>query len=79
MKDVARRAPMRSPGHPGHRRELERRFWDKVAEGMLPVEHDPAGVVEHTDEATLSLGVDCIELCAPDAGRVLRNRQIEGY
>ncbi|MDS1115096.1 helix-turn-helix domain-containing protein, partial [Gordonia westfalica] len=38
MKDVAHRAPMRSPGHPGHRRELERRFWDKVAEGMLPSE-----------------------------------------
>ena len=38
MKEVTRRAPMRSPGHPGHRRELERRFWDKVAEGMLPSE-----------------------------------------
>ncbi|HCS56184.1 MAG TPA: IS30 family transposase [Gordonia polyisoprenivorans] len=38
MKEATRRAPMRSPGHPGHRRELERRFWDKIAEGMLPSE-----------------------------------------
>lgn len=36
VREVTGRRPLRSPGQPGHRRELERRFWDKVAEGMLP-------------------------------------------
>ncbi len=38
MREVTGRAPMRSPGHPGHQRIMERRFWDKVAEGLLPTE-----------------------------------------
>jgi IS30 family transposase len=38
VKEVTGRAPMRSPGHPGHRRAIERAFWDKIAEGMLPTE-----------------------------------------
>ncbi|MCX4097399.1 IS30 family transposase [Nocardia sp. alder85J] len=33
---------MKSPGHPGHQRSVERLFWDKIAEGVLPTE---AGVV----------------------------------
>lgn len=38
VREVTGRGPLRSPGQPGHRRELERRFWEKVAEGMLPTE-----------------------------------------
>ncbi|QIS02191.1 helix-turn-helix domain-containing protein [Nocardia brasiliensis] len=38
MREVTGRAPMRSPGHPGHQRIVERRFRDKVAEGLLPTE-----------------------------------------
>lgn len=38
MREVTGRAPMRSPGAPGLSRSVERLFWDKVAEGMLPGE-----------------------------------------
>ncbi len=38
MREVTGRAPMRSPGHPGHQRMMERRFWDQIAEGLLPTE-----------------------------------------
>ena len=36
--EVAKRGPMRSPGHPGHHRAKEREFWDEVATGKLPRE-----------------------------------------
>lgn len=36
--EVARRGPMRSPGHPGHHRAKEREFWMEVATGKLPRE-----------------------------------------
>ncbi|MFF0495653.1 IS30 family transposase [Nocardia aobensis] len=42
MREVTGRAPMRSPGAPGHQRAVERLFWDRIADGMLPTE---AGVV----------------------------------
>lgn len=38
VREITGRRPLRSPGHPGHHRGLERRFWDKVAGGMLPSE-----------------------------------------
>ncbi|MFI1918654.1 IS30 family transposase [Nocardia sp. NPDC020380] len=38
MREVTGRAPMRSPGAPGHPRSVERLFWDKIAEGLLPTE-----------------------------------------
>lgn len=38
MREVTGRAPMRSPGHPGHQRSVERAFWDEVAKGLLPTE-----------------------------------------
>jgi IS30 family transposase len=34
MKELTGRAPMKSPGHPTHRRELERLFWREVAKGL---------------------------------------------
>lgn len=38
MREVTGRAPMRSPGHPGHPRARERKFWAKVSTGLLPTE-----------------------------------------
>ncbi len=38
MREVTGRAPMRSPGAPGTPRSVERLFWDKIAEGLLPTE-----------------------------------------
>ncbi|WP_327120928.1 IS30 family transposase [Nocardia sp. NBC_01730] len=38
MREVTGRAPMRSPGAPGTQRSVERLFWDKIAEGLLPAE-----------------------------------------
>lgn len=38
MKEVTGRAPMRSPGHPGHTRSKEREFWEVIATGLLPGE-----------------------------------------
>ena len=36
--DRAVRRPMRSPGHPPLRREIERLFWREMAKGLLPAE-----------------------------------------
>ena len=36
MREVTGRAPMRSPGHPGHQRSIERTFWEQIAAGLLP-------------------------------------------
>lgn len=38
VKEVTGRAPMRSPGHPGHQRAVERAFWNEIARGDLPTE-----------------------------------------
>lgn len=34
MKAVTGRPAMRSPGHPPYRREVERRFWLRIADGL---------------------------------------------
>jgi len=34
MKDLTGRSPMKSPGAPSHRREIERAFWVEVARGL---------------------------------------------
>ena len=34
MKELTGRSPMRSPGAPSHRREVEREFWKQVATGI---------------------------------------------
>src|SRR5512144_1160205 len=34
MKELTGRSPMRSPGKPSHRRDVERRFWRQIAEGL---------------------------------------------
>ncbi|GAA2587793.1 IS30 family transposase [Microbacterium binotii] len=38
MTALTGRAPMRSPGSPSHRREVERLFWREIAKGLLPEE-----------------------------------------
>ena len=34
MTALTGRAPMKSPGHPTHRREVERLFWHEIAKGV---------------------------------------------
>lgn len=34
MRELTGRAPMKSPGHPTHRREVERLFWFEIAKGL---------------------------------------------
>jgi IS30 family transposase len=41
MRELTGRAPMKSPGHPTHRREVERLFWREIAKGLSS---DDAGV-----------------------------------
>ena len=38
MKQLTGRSPMKSPGAPRHRREIEREFWREIAKGMLAEE-----------------------------------------
>lgn len=38
MTELTGRSPMRSPGAPSHRREVEREFWREIAKGLLPEE-----------------------------------------
>jgi transposase, IS30 family len=38
MTELTGRGPMRSPGAPSHRREVEREFWREIAKGLLPEE-----------------------------------------
>ena len=34
MKELTGRSPMKSPGAPSHRREVEREFWREIAKGF---------------------------------------------
>lgn len=43
MTELTGRSPMKSPGAPGHRREVEREFWLEIAKGL--VAEDAARVV----------------------------------
>jgi IS30 family transposase len=38
MRELTGRSPMKSPGAPSHRREVEREFWSEIAKGLLPEE-----------------------------------------
>lgn len=38
VREVTGRAPMRSPGAPGHPRSKERDFWEQISTGKLPRE-----------------------------------------
>lgn len=45
VREVTGRAPMRSPGAPGHPRSKERDFWEQISTGKLPREAaDAVGV-----------------------------------
>ena len=45
MTALTGRSPMKSPGAPAHRREVEREFWREIAKGLL------------AEEAALAVGV----------------------
>ena len=45
MKELTGRSPMKSPGAPSHRREVEREFWREIARGIT------------SEEAAASVGV----------------------
>ncbi len=45
MKELTGRSPMKSPGAPSHRRDMERAFWRRIAEGLS------------TDDAARAIGV----------------------
>ncbi|MGB8386830.1 IS30 family transposase [Mycobacterium sp.] len=38
MKELTGRSPMKSPGAPSHRREIQRQFWVEIAKGLLAEE-----------------------------------------
>lgn len=38
MKELTGRSPMKSPGAPSLRREVEREFWREIAKGLLSEE-----------------------------------------
>src|SRR3954468_13912151 len=38
MQELTGRSPMKSPGAPSHRREVEREFWKEIAKGLLAEE-----------------------------------------
>ena len=38
MTALTGRSPMKSPGAPSHRREVEREFWRQLAKGLLAEE-----------------------------------------
>lgn len=47
VREVTGRAPMRSPGAPGHPRSKERDFWEQISTGKLPREAaDVVGVAQ---------------------------------
>jgi transposase-like protein len=48
MKALTGRSPMKSPGAPSHRREVERRFWGEIARGLTSEE---AGIAVGVSQA----------------------------
>ncbi|WP_433916777.1 IS30 family transposase [Streptomyces sp. NBC_01744] len=73
MKELTGRSPMKSPGAPSLRREIEREFWREIAKGLLSEE--AAGVVGVSSAAGTRWfrqrgGMPSVDL-APLAGRYL--------
>jgi IS30 family transposase len=79
MKELTGRSPMKSPGHPGHRREVEREFWRLIAIGVTS---DEAAVAVRVSSAVGARwfrhggGMPPMDL-APLAGRYLSFRERE--
>jgi IS30 family transposase len=73
MKELTGRAPMKSPGHPTHRREVERLFWREIVKGLSS---DDAAVAVGASQAAGSRwfrergGMPTFML-APQSGRYL--------
>src|SRR3954471_10951618 len=49
MKELTGRSPMKSPGAPAHRREVERLFWDEIARGLTSEDAAAVGGVSSAD------------------------------
>ncbi len=79
MRELTGRSPMKSPGAPSLRREVEREFWREIAKGLLAEE---AAVAVGVSQAAGSRwfrhggGMPSIDL-APLAGRYLSFRERE--
>jgi len=79
MRELTGRAPMKSPGHPTHRREVERLFWREIAKGLSS---DDAGVAIGASSAAGSRwfrergGMPTFMLAEP-SGRYLSFRERE--
>jgi Helix-turn-helix domain len=79
MTALTGRSPMKSPGAPSHRREVERKFWREIAKGSLPEE---AAHAVGVSQAVASRwfrhggGMPSVDL-APLSGRYLSFRERE--
>jgi IS30 family transposase len=79
MKALTGRAPMKSPGAPSHRREIEREFWREIAKGVTAEEAAIAVGVSQAAGARWFRhggGMPSIDL-APVSGRYLSFRERE--
>ena len=79
MAALTGRSPMKSPGAPSHRREVEREFWREIANGLLPEEAAHAvGVSQAVGSRWFRHGggMPSVDL-APLSGRYLSFRERE--
>jgi IS30 family transposase len=79
MTALTGRSPMKSPGAPSHRREVEREFWREIAKGLLPEEAAGAVGVSQAVGARWFRhrgGMTSVDL-APLSGRYLSFRERE--
>jgi IS30 family transposase len=79
MAALTGRSPMKSPGAPSHRREVEREFWREIANGLLPEEAAHAvGVSQAAGSRWFRHGggMPSVDL-APLSGRYLSFRERE--
>ena len=79
MTALTGRSPMKSPGAPSHRREVEREFWREIAKGLLPEEAAGAVGVSQAVGARWFRhggGMPSVDL-APLSGRYLSFRERE--
>jgi IS30 family transposase len=79
MTALTGRSPMKSPGAPSHRREVEREFWREIAKGLLPEEAAGAVGVSQAVGARWFRhggGMPSVDL-APLCGRYLSFRERE--
>ena len=62
MKDLTGRSPMKSPGAPSYRREIERAFWVEVARGLSS---ENAATAVGVSQAVGARGSGIVVVCLP--------------